>query len=88
MDPATIAIIEQVFSVLIQAVQLGIKFAPAIISDIEQTYKLAMSGTILTDEQKTSAASTVAAAHQALQAQIALDAQQDLGDTDATHNMD
>lgn len=77
MDATTIAIIEQIFSVLVQAVQLGIKFAPQIVADIEQTYNLAISGTVLTDEQKVAAAITMASAHQALQAQVALDAQED-----------
>lgn len=67
----------QVVQVLIQGVTLGIKFAPAIIQDLELAYALATSGTTLTDDQKAQADAAVANAHAALQAQIALDAASD-----------
>lgn len=79
MDPTTLALIEQIGSVLFQAVELGIKYGPAIIADLKLAFALATSGTALTDEQKAQAESSVQAAHAALQAQIAADAVTDAG---------
>lgn len=73
-----LALIEQIVNVLIQGVELGIKFAPAIITDLKLAYALATSGTTLTDDQKAQADTAVANAHAALQAQIAQDAADDL----------
>lgn len=67
-------LIEQIVSVLMQAVEAGIKYGPAIISDIKLAYALASSGSAMTDDQKLQADTAVANAHAALQAQIQQDA--------------
>lgn len=69
-----LALIEQIVGVLIQAVEAGIKYGPAIIADLKLAYALAASGTALTDDQKAQAQQAVQSAHAALQAQIASDA--------------
>jgi hypothetical protein len=71
------ALIEQIIQLLIQAVQLGIKFGPEIISDVQLLWQLASSGTALTAEQQTAADTLLDTAHKALQDQIASDAQAD-----------
>lgn len=71
------ALIEQIIQLLIQAVSAGIQYGPEIIADIQLVYQLATSGTALTPAQQTQADTALASAHQALQAQIALDAQSD-----------
>lgn len=72
-----LVLIEQIVSVLMQATEAGIKYGPAIIADLKLAYSLAISGTTLTPEQQIQADTAVANAHAALQAQIALDAQED-----------
>ena len=74
MDPATLALLEQIGAVLFQAIELGIKYAPAIIADLKMAYALATSGTTLTPEQIAAAESALQSAHAQLQAQIAADA--------------
>lgn len=73
-----VALIEEIIQLLIQAVTAGIQFGPQIVADIKLVWALATSGTALTTEQQTQADTALASAHQALQAQIALDAQTDL----------
>lgn len=73
-------LIEQIVSLLIQAVQAGIQFGPQIVADIQLVWNLATSGTALTPEQQTQADTTLASAHQELQAKIVLDAQEDATD--------
>lgn len=70
-------LVEQIVSVLFQAVEAGIQYGPAILSDLKLAYSLAKSGTALTPEQQTAADSAVAAVHQQLQAQVASDAAED-----------
>lgn len=69
-----LALLEQIGSVLFQAIELGIKYAPAIISDLKLAFALVTSGTALTDDQKAQAEAAVQSAHAALQAAIAVDA--------------
>lgn len=71
------ALIEQIVQLLIQAVEAGIQYGPQIMSDIKTLYSLATSGTTLTADQQTLADTTMAAAHQQLQAQVAADATAD-----------
>ena len=77
MDAATLALLQQIVGVLFKAVELGIKYAPAIISDLKLSYELLTSGTALTPAQIAIAESTVQAAHAELQSLIAADAVQD-----------
>lgn len=77
MDQATLTLLSQIGSVLFQAIELGIKYAPAIIADLKLAYSLATTGTALTPEQIASAENAVQAAHAALQAQIQADAVED-----------
>ena len=77
MDAASLAIIEQIVSVLIQAVQAGIKYGPDIIADLKLAYTLATSGTTLTPDQQAQADTALANAHKALQDAVATDAQTD-----------
>lgn len=79
-----VALIEEIGQILLQAIQLGIQFAPELIADIKLLWSLATSGTTLTADQQTKADTTLAAAHQALQAQVALDAQEDAADATNT----
>lgn len=72
-----LVLIEQIFSVLMQAVQAGIQYGPELIADLKLVYQLATSGTTLTPDQQTQADTVLASAHQALQAAVAVDAQQD-----------
>ena len=74
MDAATLVLLQQIGSVLFQIIELGIKYAPAIISDLKLAYALITSGTTLTPEQIAKAESALQAAHAALQAQVAQDA--------------
>jgi hypothetical protein len=78
MNAATLALIEQIGSFLFQAVEAGIKYGPAIISDLRLAFSLATSGTALTPEQIASAELALQSAHAALQAQIAADASFDV----------
>lgn len=70
-------IIIKIGAVLLQAVEAGITYGPAIIQDLKRVWDLATSGTALTPEQIADADNAVAAAHQLLQAAVAKDAQQD-----------
>lgn len=72
-----LVLIEQIFSVLMQAVQAGITYGPELVADLKLVYQLATSGTTLTPEQQTQADTALASAHAALQAQVATDAQTD-----------
>lgn len=72
-----LALIEQIVGVLIQAVEVGIKYGPDIIADLKLAYELATSGTALTDDQKLQAETALQKAHTSLQAQIAVDANED-----------
>lgn len=72
-----VALLEQIASILLQAIEAGIQYGPQIVADIRQLYSLAVSGTALTPAQQTQADQTFAAAHQALQASVAADAQTD-----------
>lgn len=72
-----LALIEQIVGVLIQAVEAGIKYGPAIIADLKLAYALAKSGTTLTDDQKLQAEAAVQNAHADLQAQLSVDMKSD-----------
>lgn len=72
-----LVIIQQIVSVLMQAVEAGIKYGPAIIADLKLAYSLATSGTTLTEDQIAQANQYVINAHTALQAQLALDTEED-----------
>lgn len=63
-----LALIEEIFSVLVQAVKLGIQYGPELLADIEQAVKWATSGTPITAEQQTQLDATLDAAHNRLQA--------------------
>lgn len=78
-----VVLLEQIASILLQAVEAGIKYGPEIIADLKLVYNLATSGTTITPDQQVQADTAIANAHQALQAQISLDAQQDAGDLSA-----
>lgn len=69
-----LVLIEQIVSVLMQAVEAGIKYGPAIIDDLKLAYDLATSGTALTDDQQLQADTALENAHAALQEQISKDA--------------
>lgn len=73
MDPATIALIEQIGSVLFQAIKLGIQYGPQLLADLEAVWGLIMSGSTLTPDQIATAEANVQAAHAQLQAKIAAD---------------
>lgn len=72
-----LALVQEIIQLLIQAVQAGIQYGPELIADIKLVWQLATTQTTLTPEQQTLADTTLAAAHQQLQAQVAQDAQQD-----------
>lgn len=72
-----LVLVQQIIQLLIQAVEAGIQYGPVLIADIKLVWQLATTQTALTPAQQTLADTTVAAAHQALQAQVAQDAQQD-----------
>lgn len=76
-----LVLIQQIGTALFQAIQLGVQYGPQLIADLQQLWSLATSGTALTPDQQNQADATLAAAHQTLQAQIAVDAQQDATDT-------
>lgn len=80
MNSATIELLGQIFSVMVQAVQLGIKYGPELLADFERIFKLATSGTVLSDADRQQVATSLAEAHNLLQAQIALDAKTDAED--------
>lgn len=72
-------LIQQIVSILLQAVEAGIKYGPAIISDLKLAYELATSGTALTPDELAKAETAVQNAHIDLQAQLLKDIQEDNG---------
>ena len=70
-------IIEQIVNILLQAVEAGIKYGPAIIADLKLTYALATSGTAITPEQQAQADTAVANAHRELQDKLGADIAED-----------
>lgn len=71
MDPATLALLEQIGSILFTVIKDGIVYGPAVISALEADYRLLTSGTALTDEQKAAAESNLQTAHAEYQAIVA-----------------
>lgn len=72
-----LVLIQQIVSVLMQAVEAGIQYGPQIIADLKLAFGLATSGTTLTPDQQTQADTAVANAHADFQAQVAADAEID-----------
>ena len=77
MDPVTLALLIKYAEMMVQAIELGIEFAPTLWSDIKNIISLLTSGTTLTPEQIAQADATLLAAHTQLQEQIAQDAIED-----------
>lgn len=63
-----LVLIEQIVSILIQAIKMGIKYGPELAADIEEAFKWATSTTKITPEQQAKVEATLDAAHQRLQA--------------------
>lgn len=76
-----LVLIQQIVSVLIQAAEAGIKYGPAIITDLKMAFDYATSGTTLTDEQLIAAKVAVENAYAALDAQLTSDIKTDEADS-------
>lgn len=80
MNPQLVA---QIGEALFQAVELGVQYGPKIIADLRLLWGFATSGTTITPEQQLLADTTLSESHQAIQAKVAQDAQQDMADQTA-----
>lgn len=68
-----LALINQIVSALFQAVELGIKYGPELLTDLRNTYDMLTSPDDLTQAQRDQAEATIQAAHKALQTQLDID---------------
>ncbi len=66
-----LVLIQQIVQILIQAVQLGVKYGPEILADLERAFGLATSSTTLTADEQAQVDATLDSANTALQAAVA-----------------
>lgn len=63
-----LAVIQQIFQVLIQGVSLAVQYGPEIIADLEEAWKWATTSDTITPEQQQQLDNAIDAAHAKLQA--------------------
>lgn len=66
-----LAILQEIFAVLMQAIQLGVQYGPEILQNLEQAWHWATTSDVITADQQTAIDAALDAAHLELQNAIA-----------------